>query len=152
MKTPTETKVQINIQLPIDVREDFRRVAHSERSSMSALIYRFIIQTINEARANKPEIFPNFKTDEHTPLTQQNNAWEEHLKMHGLSAEAQQRLAQAVVEILTNETQNLGTTTSGHVVARIEPGDPLITEKSDAVEAFNRIMGKVINVRPGRKR
>lgn len=53
-------KVQINVQLPLNIREDFRRVAKAEGKSMSAMLYRYIIMTIRQARADLPEIFEDY--------------------------------------------------------------------------------------------
>jgi len=52
--------VLLNIQLPRTARDDFRIAAKREGKSMSALVYRYILLTIRQAKAEAPELFPDY--------------------------------------------------------------------------------------------
>lgn len=63
MSARNEQKVQINITLPLGVRENFRIAAKLHGHSMSGLVFQFILKEIREAKEQKPEAFPDYESD-----------------------------------------------------------------------------------------
>lgn len=59
-KEKADGPVQINIQVPFDIREDFRIVAANRGFSMSNMLFQYILKVVREAKAETPEIFPDY--------------------------------------------------------------------------------------------
>jgi len=52
--------VLLNVQVPKTVRDEFKIVATNRGTTMSALVYQFVLKTIREEKAIRPETFPDY--------------------------------------------------------------------------------------------
>jgi hypothetical protein len=64
----TTEEVQINVRLPLKVREEFRIAAKLRGLTMSGLLHQYIRKTIKEEKQSDPEPFLKYEQTDSIPV------------------------------------------------------------------------------------
>lgn len=124
--------VQVNIQIPLHVREDFKIAARTKGMSMSSMIHQYIIRTIHEEKVKFPTMFPDYTpppvivSDERTMDDLIDAATHE---IAGNVSDATLQMIRRMVKAATEIPEQVVHKRS-NVVATIQPGEQIDREQT----------------------
>lgn len=140
--------VLLNLHVSENVRNDFKVVARLRGLTMSALINQFMVRLIREEKEYNPQAFPDYEQRQRSAAAKPSDFLADIVD--GEPSETQKGIIRETVAAILRTVEKDKET--ARVIARIEPGEALIKQRDEAQEAFDKIMGQTLDLKPVRKR